>query len=82
MPDVQIVSLESHRSSYGTSFWNAPEKKKKKPYQMTRLISWDTSSESVSQIERIFKANNDTKDIQTSENDHRVKNYGINKRNQ
>lgn len=27
MPDVQIVSLESHRSSYGTSFWNAPEKK-------------------------------------------------------
>lgn len=28
MPDVQIVSLESHRSSYGTSFWNAPEKKK------------------------------------------------------
>lgn len=30
MPDVQIVSLESHRSSYGTSFWNAPEKRKKK----------------------------------------------------
>lgn len=47
---------------------------------MTRLISWDTSSESASQIERIFKANNDTKDIQTNETDHRVKNYGINKR--
>lgn len=56
------------------------KKKKKKLYQMTRLISWDTSSESASQIERIFKANNDTKDIQTNENDHRVKNYGINKR--